>query len=904
MPVALHLDIPYKLDNGNTIYLKMYGDEFLNWRTDARGNTIVSARDGTLHYARWHDEFQAFEPLELVTADNYTARQDDTVYPDVLAVPPFDIRAEIVRERRSKYRNVGSIPDPTKPETCCSCPTSYDSCDPMCEAAHRLPDYCKHDCSSCSMSGCCCHEEEEVEVPDPFVLKTVEENSIVRPIMPIYVRFAHVDWGSPSLDLPNYYIEDQVIAKEKFTTMANYWHTQTRGAVKLVNLGIHYVVLDTPARNYAQHLDDVYDDIVYPALQQVVMKDGVDFRKYRRCCDKYRPCRIDPTTCTPLFIVHGWELSAGCVGTGVWGHARWGLGSVTLGGVEYCFDTYMVVGAFQDSIGALTAERAIADIEPIADDSTLVPKPYLYVPPACAHFMQPGTLVHEAGHALFYLQDLYDADGSTAYGLASSETTEYGKADIVLLIDSSGSMPPYMEKVKESISSFANSLTEKGISDWYIGIAQYYKDNYAIHNDTTNSTAYPEWSSTPAGAQTQADALYQSGGSVHQGEAITYALSNYPWRADAMAKYIVLITDAGTGEGDGGGPVSISEAADACVEANTTVCVVCTEGNRPYFEELETKTGGIYIELSSTVSFGTVLSNKVAHSIRSTITLKLDDALPGFGMWSPMAYGNWGMHPDTPLVPGEMPTNMDAYSLYRIQPRLTTPQWTSGDKTIQNPYAPHSMMLVGESDELVHETYLLQLRDYESYDSGLVGYWSASGQLDTSNTDDMARILPGVLVVHDWDNREPIMDAEHMPADIHEAHGVNQNLKCIPTTDVKNYADPEDLFGNENKSFGDDVADPDDLMVSVREGTVAGFNATDITYVPRSEENSNNSVTYTLSINGPAPVEWNDMSKWPDDLLKPRVPDDCAACGYCYFGAHYRHGCHPTTSKRLFRYTK
>lgn len=879
MPVAYPLPQYHWLDENTEVALHLYGDEFLNWFTDDRGNTIISTRNGELHYAKWNNEFHAFEPLEELTATSLSDRSDESKYPDILLPPEYDVRKERIDEYRRHYRNLEHIPDPTKPEVCGSCPTS-GVCDPTCESAHVTCSGC---CSTCT---CCDEPDEEPEIPEPFIVKPVKEGSIIRPILPIYVRFNEDGEGCPHLDLPNYYIDDQITAANKFQTLANYYNKQTQGAVKLVNLGARYVKLDTPPRNYSQHLDEVYDDIIYPALQAVAGERGVNFLKYRRCCDKYRPCRIDPTTCTPLFIVHGYELSEGSVGPGVWGHARWGLGHIKLDGVDFDFDTYMVVGAFQMAYSAPTPMDSTPDVC------------------HCATFIQPGALVHEAGHALFYLQDLYDADGSTAYGLATDETTEYGKADVVLLIDSSGSMPPYMAKVKESISEFATSLTAKGISDWRIGIAQYYKDNYAIHNDTTGSTSDPKWSSTPAGAQTQADALYKSGGAVYQGEAITYALSNYTWRSDAMAKYIILITDAGTGE-DGGGPVSISDAADACVAANTTACVICAAANRSQFSDLETKTGGSYAELSDTVSFGDVLATTVADSIRRTIKSNLDDALPGFGMWSPMAYGNWGMHPDAPLVPGEMPTNMDAYSLYQIQPRLTVPQWTDGDKTIQNPYAPHSMVLAGESGELVHETYLLQLRDYEAYDSGLIGYWTVAGQLNMSNPTDTARILPGVLVVHDWGkSKEPIVDAEHMPADIHEAHGVNQNLKCLPMAAIKNYADPEDLFGNDKKAFGDTVADPDDLMVSVREGTVAGFNATNITYVPKSSENSYNSATYNLTIDGPVPVVWNDMSKWPDDLLKPDVSDACSANTWGYFGKHFHcaKGCH-TGGKRLFRIT-
>lgn len=1223
MPVAFPLARYHLLNGGVTAPLTLHGDEFLNWWTDSRGNTIVSNRKGVLHYAQWNEEFNAFEPLEKFTSVSYADRLDATKYPDVLEPPSLSVCRELIMEKRRYFRNPQHIPDPTKPELCGSCPTA-GVCDPMCESAHT---HCSGCCTTCTCN-CCEEPEPEPEIPDPFIVKDVKEGSIIRPILPIYVRFNSDGEGCPRLDLPNYYMEDQIIAKHKFQTLANYYYKQTQGAVKLVNLGIRYVKLLTPPRNYSQHLDEVFDDIVYPALQFVARHSGVNFFKYRRCCDKYRPCRIDPTTCTPLFIVHGFELSAGCVGPGVWGHARWGLGHVKVNGVDFDFDTYMVVGAFMDSVGALTAEDAIADIEPLdpyipvpdpvdpdpnpdpdpdsydpsnpydpevdypyipgpvdpggddtpiegdddisyempSDDTypeldiiflcdvtgSMAPKlrvleyslsrfgkymveagiknvrfgvasywngssdmelrftpyptpdgsslmtdslqgckvmlnnliadgshggaewwsaaiesayetysPYLrhptasedgkkhtafiilsdefhdiddtrpvreesftnasniissanilltcvgicnYNPPlidevyaeggsaperldalllscgtgyhlvtvggrpdiegvdpvswnrtylgiineilagfgdslinklpeiaskssssgapsrapvalrssapianegvytskyiepssavsvtpncACVLFMQPGTLVHEAGHALFYLQDLYDADGP---GLPETKDISFddGSADIVLAVDTSGSMGEEITAIQNEIRYFTHSLELSGLTNWRIGVLDYHSRFIAL---TTSSGEI--WASTEEEAADLVDKLVLSGGNAHHGEAIKWAIENYTWRPAVLAKYIILITDAG----DEGGTVSISDAAALCRTNNIQVYTVVQDAYKGFFGELRDSSDK-YIELLPTGAglWGDKLSTQVVSSVVNSVRTSAGSYLSGFGLWSPMAFGNWGMSLEY-KVPAELPSNLDAYSLYQIQPRLTVPQWSSGTKTISAPYIPHSIMLNGaEPGTLTRETFLLQLRDYESYDSGIIGFWSISGFLDLTDANDRARLKPGVLVAHDMDaHRIPLLDENILPADIHEAHGGNRNLMSMPDDSVSNYADPEDLFFGgtfttdaDHHVYGDFVADPDNLMVSVRKGEVAGFDITDMDYVGRTDKDSPNRVFYNIVVNGPVPVEWNDMSKWPDDLLKPEVPDECSCNTWCYFGAHF-----------------
>lgn len=870
MPVAYPLPQYHWLDENTEAALYLYGDEFLNWFTDERGNVIISTRDGELHYARWHNEFNAFEPLEELTPTSLADRLDETKHPNVLIPPVFDIRREIVTEYRRHYRNPDQIPDPTKPELCSSCPTA-GVCDPMCESAHTC---CSGSCMTCTCCPTCPEgEEAEEEIPDPFVLRPVPKGSIVRPILPIYVRFKEDADGCPRMDLPNYYIEDQLIATEKFQTLANYYDKQTNGAVKLVNLGIHYVRLETPPRNYSQHLDEVYDDIVYPALQ-MVSEQGVNFFKYRRCCDKYRPCRIDPTTCTPLFIVHGYELSEGGIGPGVWGHSRWGLGKVNVNGHDFDFDTYMVVGAFQMAYAATVAASDCCH---------------------CATFIQPGTLVHEAGHALFYLQDLYDADGPSTI---ESDKPSDPKADVLFIVDESGSMSPEQATLKSEIGVFANSLSST-VSDWQIGVLGYAGSTSPRPHRTSGGDL---WATDISEAQYMANQLVHDGGAATHGNAITYALENYPWRDGA--RYIVLITDA---ENEGGS-VTVADAAVACTSYRVHVYTIVSDAFKDYFEPLWSMPNCGQLELSNVGTWGAELSTTIVPEIGTIAALITEDSVPCFGMWSPMSYGNWGMSKET-CIPAELPTNMDAYSLYQINPRLTVPQWQSGSKTIVNPYTPHSMMLFGETTTtLTPETYLFQLRDYREYDEGILGFWSVAGFLDLSNDTDLARVRPGILVVHDRNmSRVPVLYSVEMPADVHEAHAYMQNLRCLPDSTYKNYADPEDLFGNTMESFGDSLVSPDNLMVSVRKGLVAGFDATSMTFIPEGTGaigGFGNKATYDLSIDTLPPVAWNDLSKCPDDPLKPKVPEGCTVNTWCYFGTHFQcTKCGGSGTRRLYRNT-
>lgn len=933
MPVAFPLPQRYILDGGTQVVLTLHGDEFLNWYEDDRGNTIVSTRDGYLHYASWDYELARFVPAERLTSASFSDRMNEAAHPLALRPPRPAVRNELHDESLRHYRNPAQIPDPTKPEVCSSCPTS-GVCDPACESAHT------HSCCSCHSCGvlpaCCIHDEEiaeEVAVPDEdFELRPVAKDSIVRPILPIYVRFADDTW-SPRLDLPNYYMENHVIAYDKFVSLANYYHKQTRGAVKLVNLGIRYVTLDTPPRNYSQHLDEVYDDIIYPALQKVAMDRGVTFYKYRRCCDKYRPCRIDPTTCTPLFIVHGYELSEGGVGPGVWGHARWGLGRVNVNGTDFDFDTYMVVGAFQQSnisrvlplplplvyTPTESVEEPAEESAESPDESTAespaespddeppveyaIPLPEYHELPSsvnvdavqkpacsCVTFIQTGVLVHEAGHALFYLHDLYGGSGQRA----QQQVERVDGIDVVIAVDVSGSMSSELITLENEIGTFTESLASDSTTTCRVGVASYMSSirvNYL--SDGRPFAETPEEAVELATKARSGPFTGISGGAAHA-TAIMQVLSGYPWAAST--RYIILVTDAGN---EGGLP--LADAAAACESEGVSVVTVVTASFKDYFTILRGAAGDEnYVELTPSDSvWGMELSTKVVETILESVGVDraLSDGI-GFGMWSPMGHGSWGMNADYP-VPGEIPSNLDAYSLYQIQPRLTVPQWSSSEKVISDPYTPHSMVLRGDPDSTItHETFLLQFRNYTEYDEGVLGFWKVSGFLNFDDAEDRARIKPGIMVIHDWNRRRTFLrdSPRFLPAYVAEAHGLISHLRVTTDERYANHGDTEDLFGSGRDAFGDSVEDPDDKMISVRKDELAGFDAV-------SMSASAGHAVYSLGINSMPPTEWNDMSKWPDDLLKPDVPPDNVVNTWCYFGKHFQCGSQHYGHRQIYRDT-
>ena len=195
---------------------------------------------------------------------------------------------------------------------------------------------------------------------------------------------------------------------------------------------------------------------------------------------------------------------------------------------------------------------------------------------------------------------------------AEPETaTVQKKAELVFVIDSTGSMSGAIENVKTRITSFVNSLETQGVN-LRIGIVEY-RD---IEVDGMDSTIIHELNHSPWMNSTSemVEVLngISAGGGGDEPETVIDGLGylvdgeTIPWSSDSY-KFAVVLTDSGYKIANRHGFNSLQEVADALLAAGITTSVVTEESEFSTYDALPDTTGGIKADISS--DFSTVLAD-------------------------------------------------------------------------------------------------------------------------------------------------------------------------------------------------------------------------------------------------------------------------------------------------------
>ena len=199
------------------------------------------------------------------------------------------------------------------------------------------------------------------------------------------------------------------------------------------------------------------------------------------------------------------------------------------------------------------------------------------------------------------------------YGIhAEPETaTVQKKAELVFVIDSTGSMGGAINNVKTGITSFVNSLETQGVN-LRIGIVEY-RD---IEVDGLDSTIIHELNHSPWMNSTSemVEVLngISAGGGGDDPETVIDGLGylvdgeTIPWSSDSY-KFAVVLTDAGCKIANRHGYNSLQEVADALLQADIHTSVVTKASEYSTYEELYTTTGGTKADIYS--DFSTVLAD-------------------------------------------------------------------------------------------------------------------------------------------------------------------------------------------------------------------------------------------------------------------------------------------------------
>ena len=195
---------------------------------------------------------------------------------------------------------------------------------------------------------------------------------------------------------------------------------------------------------------------------------------------------------------------------------------------------------------------------------------------------------------------------------AEPETaTVQKKAELVFVIDSTGSMSGAIENVKTRITSFVNSLETQGVK-LRIGIVEY-RD---IEEDGLDSTIIHELNHSPWMNSTSemvgvlGGIAADGGGDIPESviDGLGYLVDGetIPWSSDSY-KFAVVLTDAGYKVANRHGFNSLQEVADALLAAGINTSVVTEESEFSTYEELYTTTGGTRANIYS--DFSTVLAD-------------------------------------------------------------------------------------------------------------------------------------------------------------------------------------------------------------------------------------------------------------------------------------------------------
>lgn len=170
-----------------------------------------------------------------------------------------------------------------------------------------------------------------------------------------------------------------------------------------------------------------------------------------------------------------------------------------------------------------------------------------------------------------------------------------GKADVVFVVDTTGSMGGAIRNVRNNISQFVNDLEENDV-DIRLGLVEF-RD---IYEDGENSTKSYDWYTNVSSFREKLASLGIDGGGDTPESAVDalHVAQNMKFRV-GVNKYIILITDANYKDGIAGNPsVTMQDEIDKLVKSDINTSVVTDPWYSTVYDNLVKKTDGIIANIN------------------------------------------------------------------------------------------------------------------------------------------------------------------------------------------------------------------------------------------------------------------------------------------------------------------
>ena len=218
--------------------------------------------------------------------------------------------------------------------------------------------------------------------------------------------------------------------------------------------------------------------------------------------------------------------------------------------------------------------------------------------------------------------------------ISGSQNKLKEKVDLAFVIDTTGSMGPYIDNVKRNISDFAVYLEEKGI-ELRIGIIEY-RDISADGIDSTNvhKLKGSTWHySTKDMIETLGKLNVDGGGDTPETviDGLGYLVDDKNtmlWSSQAY-KFAVVLTDANYKVANTHGIANMNEMIDLLVKNDINTSVITRTSYKNSYNSLIEKTGGIFANILSS-NFSNELKVLADSILNRTKIKKAIYVLPGY----------------------------------------------------------------------------------------------------------------------------------------------------------------------------------------------------------------------------------------------------------------------------------